>query len=176
MNIRIKSRHTALATVIFALVVAMSSPPLEANDRGLTVIVVADPTLLDIVQTVHGGPFYVPGVLEDPDTGEEIGLFHCWGFFFDGGALGVVNQEYDLTGRGKIILTGVEDNSPRAITGGTGDFKNVRGQATGIDLSNFPVFPVTFELIGAGHRLSLAVEHELETPSESGGISGVERK
>jgi len=62
-----------------------------------------------------------------------------------------VNQEYDFTGRGEIILTGVEDEGPRAITGGDGQFRNARGEAVGIDLSNFPVFPVIFDLIGAGN-------------------------
>ena len=125
-----------------------SDPVFVPGDGRLTVTVVADPSTLDVVPTVGGGPFYVGGILEDPDTGEQIGLFHCWGFFFDGGAQGVVNQEYDFTGRGKIILTGVEDEGPRAITGGTGRFRNARGEAVGIDLSNFPVFPVTFDLAG----------------------------
>ena len=52
-------------------------------------------------------------------------------------------------GRGKITLAGVEDAGPRAVTGGTGEFRNVRGQATGFDFSTFPpVFLATFELIG----------------------------
>jgi hypothetical protein len=138
---------------LFALVVAMalvsSNAALASSE--LKVIVEADVNSLDVVPTTAGGPFYIGGVLKDPDTGEQIGIFHCWGYFFQEG-LGVVNQEYDFTGRGKIILTGVEDEGPRAITGGTGDFRNARGQATGIDLSNFPVFPVNFDLVGAGAR------------------------
>ncbi len=72
------------------------------------------------------------------------------GFFYDGGASGVVCQEYDLTDRGKIQVQGVEDDGPRAVTGGTGEFINVRGEMTGSNLSTaFPNFTVTFRLIGA---------------------------
>jgi hypothetical protein len=78
-----------------------------------------------------------------------IGEFHCWGFFIQGGALAVVAQEFHLFGRGKIQVQGVEDEGPRAVTGGTGDFLNVRGEMTGADLSNFPDFRVTFRLLGA---------------------------
>ncbi len=141
-------RILGLSIVVILLLGFVAS---EAQAAKLTVIVVADLTGLDLVPTAGGGPFYIPGTLWDPDSGEQIGVFHCWGFFIlPDGSLGVVNQEFDLTGRGKIILTGVEDEGPRAITGGTGDFRNVRGEATGIDLSEFPVFPVTFELIGGG--------------------------
>ncbi len=64
----------------------------------------------------------------------------------------VVSQEYDLDGRGKIQVQGVEDEGPRAVTGGTGDFRNVRGEATGFDLSDLLAggeFIATFKLTGA---------------------------
>ena len=78
-----------------------------------------------------------------------MGSFHCWGFFFEPeGAIGVVSQEYSLNDRGKIQVQGVEDEGPRAVTGGTGDFRNTRGQMTGADLASFPDFTVTFDLIG----------------------------
>ena len=137
-------------TVIVALAFASWNPTLAGkpqDDNILILDVVADLSTFDLLPSAFGGPFYVGGSLEDPDTGEVLGLFHCWGFMFAGGA--VVNQEYDLTGRGKIILAGVEDAGLRAVTGGTGEFRNVRGQASGFDFSEFPpLFPVTFELIG----------------------------
>ncbi len=116
------------------------------------VIHVAGTEPFDIVPSNFGGPFYVGGTIVDPDTGEPIGLFHCWGFFFAGGTeQRMVTQEFDLFDRGKIILTGREGpaggsptgGSPRAITGGTGDFRNGRGQAT-FGAGTFG-FRVTFE-------------------------------
>jgi hypothetical protein len=140
-----------LLTIAVAVALVSSNPALAAKPDGntLTVTVVADPGTLDVVPSAFGGPFYVGGSIQDPDTGDDIGIFHCWGFFFQGGALGVVTQEYDLFGRGKIILAGVEDSGPRAITGGTGDFRNLRGEADNFTLASFPVFDVTFTLIGA---------------------------
>jgi hypothetical protein len=124
-----------------------------AKGSELNLRVLADPTLLDLISSPvdpNQGPFYIPGEIFDMGTGDSIGIFHCWGFFAAGGAIGVVSQEYDLTGRGKIQVQGVEDEGPRAVTGGTGDYRNVRGEMTGADLSNFPDFTVTFNLIGAG--------------------------
>ncbi len=60
-----------------------------------------------------------------------------------------MSQEFNLDGRGKIQVQGVEDGGPRAVTGGTGDFRDVRGEATGFDFSNFlsdGEFTGTFEL------------------------------
>ena len=115
----------------------------------MTLRVLADVGLLELIATPNGGPFYIPGDIFDPDTGDLIGKFHCWGWFFDGGANAVVSQEWELFGRGKIQVQGVEDNGRRAVTGGTGDFRNVRGKMTGADLSAFPDFTATFKLIGA---------------------------
>lgn len=80
------------------------------------------------------GPFYVGGAI----TGDETGRFQCWGYIHAGGA--VVTQEYDLDGRGKIMVAGVEDSGPRAVIGGTGDFGNVSGEMIA-DLSEFPGNP-----------------------------------
>ncbi len=104
-----------------------------------------------------GGAFYISGVIcadgEIGDPCDSIGTFHCWGWLIGPDQLAaVVSQEYDLDGRGKIQVQGVEDEGPRAVTGGTGDFRNVRGEATGFDLSDLFVggeFIATFNLIGA---------------------------
>ena len=101
-----------------------------------------------------GCAFYVPGVIFEAGTDNPIGTFHCWGWdaLCDGGIGGaavVVSQEFNLDGRGKIQVQGVEDEGPRAVTGGTGQYRNVRGEMTGADLSGFPDFTVTFKLIGA---------------------------
>ena len=103
-----------------------------------------------------GAAFYVGGdICEEPDLLNvdctPIGKFHCWGWLIGAGGQ-VVSQEYDLFDRGKIQLQGVEDGGPRAVVGGTGEFRNVRGEATGFDFSNFVgpgEFMATFKLIGA---------------------------
>ena len=104
-----------------------------------------------------GAAFYVSGVIcADPTLFafcNPIGMFHCWGWLIGPDQLAaVVAQEYNLAGRGKIQVQGVEDEGPRAVTGGTGDFRNVRGEATGFDFSDLFVggeFTATFKLIGA---------------------------
>ena len=103
-----------------------------------------------------GAAFYITGdICEDPDLGvtcASIGTFHCWGWpvvATDPTAPAVVSQEYDLDGRGKIQLQGLEDEGPRAVVGGTGDFSEVSGEATGFDFSVFLTdgeFIATFDL------------------------------
>ncbi len=106
-----------------------------------------------------GAAFYVSGdicdtlVLLGPCI--PIGKFHCWGWLVGPNQeVALVSQEFDIDGRGKIQVQGVEDDGPRAIVGGTGDFRNVRGEATGFDLSEFLApnfngeFIATFQLIG----------------------------
>jgi len=152
------SRWIPIAAAV-ALVFATLNPVVAHDEPGdglLELTVMADFGTFDLITTTNGGPFYVGGIVQDSD-GDQVGLFHCWGFFFNGGAVGVVTQEYDLTGRGKIILTGVEDGGPRAVTGGTGDFREVRGEATGFDFTLFDsdgIFDVTLSLITHRHGAS----------------------
>ena len=107
-----------------------------------------------------GFPFYVTGDIckETTLTGMSttctpIGKFRCWGWD-DGTGLAVVAQEYDLFGKGKIQVQGVEDEGPRAVTGGTRKFRFVRGQATSFDFSELFAtgrFVATFQLKGVKH-------------------------
>ncbi len=121
-----------------------------------------DPTINEAT-ALAGAAFYVSGAIcEDPELGascDPIGTFHCWGWMVDSspmsGAPVLVSQEFDLFGRGKIQTQGVEDEGPRAVVGGTGDFRNVRGEATGFDFSrlgDLGEFTGTFELIGAKRK------------------------
>ncbi len=148
------------AAFVVVLVVALLNPALAGKpDRNnileVDIIGINATEPFDILPSPiypgFGGPFYTGGTLVDPDDNTVIiGLFHCWGFFFGGDGQRMVTQEFDLFGRGKIILTGREGQpggSPRAITGGTGDFKNVRGQAT--FSGNLALLHVNFELMGA---------------------------
>ena len=92
----------------------------------------------------------------------SIGTFLCWGWQSDpvGGSrpqVSVVSQEFDIFDRGKIQTQGTESfgaDSERAVVGGTGDFRNVRGEVTGVNLTIPPSagvgeFIATFKLIGA---------------------------
>ncbi len=90
-----------------------------------------------------GFPFYISGdicketkLTGAPSSCTPIGVFHCWGWD-DGKGLAVVAQEYNIWGKGKIQVQGVEDEGPRAVTGGTGKYREVRGEATEFDLSEF---------------------------------------
>ena len=101
-----------------------------------------------------GAAFYIGGdICEELGIGDDctpIGKFHCWGWLIGPDqAVGPVSQEYNLFDRGKILVLGLEDEGPRAVVGGTGEFRRVRGQATGFDLSQFMSdgeFTGTFEL------------------------------
>jgi hypothetical protein len=107
----------------------------------------------DFQGNVPGGAFYVSGDILSVGTTDEIGSFHCWGWIRLGDELGVVNQEFDLSDRGKILIAGVESDAPRAVTGGTGDFANARGEGIpdiGIfDFPNSGKFRISFSLTGA---------------------------
>ncbi len=104
-----------------------------------------------------GAAFYVSGVIcAELDllnaSCTPIGEFHCWGWLVGPAqAVALVSQEYHIFNRGKIQVQGIEDDGPRAIVGGTGEFRNVRGEATGFDFSQLGAtgeFIATFELIG----------------------------
>ncbi len=128
--------------------------------KELVIRVATDGSTFDAHAAAPGGgaAFYISGAIcEELDLLDidctPIGKFHCWGWLIGPDqSAAVVLQEYDLDGRGKIQVQGVEDEGPRAVTGGTGDFRNVRGEATGFDLSDLFVggeFIATFKLIGA---------------------------
>lgn len=143
--------------VAFSLAILLgSTSPVYAKERlapkeKLVLDVEADLAAFDAAVGDPGCAFYVPGVIFEAGTSNPIGTFHCWGWDVTCNGLSavVVSQEYNLDGRGKIQVQGVEDEGPRAVTGGTGDFRLVRGQMKGADLSGFPDFTVTFKLIGA---------------------------
>ncbi len=122
-----------------------------------------------------GFPFYVSGkICAEPtllDICTPIGLFHCWGWDVAGdGSLVVVAQEFELFGRGKIQVQGVEDDGRRAVTGGTGDFRNVRGEATGFDFSvfaNFDPGPADGEFIAEFKLIGVDDDGDSDSDSDS---------
>ena len=126
----------ALIAVVGAMILGLGNP---AYGKTLELRVVATDTFDMVTRKANvGGPFYVGGNIFDPGTGEQIGLFHCWGWILKDETLALVTQEYDLEGKGKIIVGGVEDSGPRPILGGSGRYKFVRGEATEVDFANFP--------------------------------------
>ncbi len=138
-------------------VAALAGPGLtgaaEAKDGKSIVLDVDTDGFADFQGSGPGAAFYVSGILSTPGTTDTIGTFHCWGFIRIGDELGVVNQEFDINDRGKILIAGVESDAPRAVVGGTGDFALARGQGyPDIELFDFPntgKFRIAFSLSGA---------------------------
>lgn len=146
----------ALPILTAALLLGVAA---QAHARALQVRVLVDPSgTFDSVPGVIGISFYVAGdicaELNGPDC-TPIGRFHCWGWQTDPGSpdnVVVVSQEFNFFDHGKLQFQGVEDTGPRAVTGGTGAFRNVRGEATGFDFA-LPEFTTTFRLHGARRRV-----------------------
>ncbi len=81
----------------------------------------------------------------------DDGTFRCWGWI-DATGVGSVSQVYNFPGRGSIMTQGIEGGF-LAVTGGTGDFSNVRGDAlqTFLDPTFVSLdFTIEFDLKGAG--------------------------
>ena len=125
-----------MATRIIACIaiVFLGSIAVAEAQETLTVRVVVDLATFDTAPTALGGvTFYVRGQICPGAVGTACatpsGLYHCWGVIpNDLNGLGLITQEYDLFGQGKLIIAGFEDTGPRAVVGGTGRFMNVRGQ------------------------------------------------
>ncbi len=111
--------------------------------------------------TRGGSAFYIRGTICEEQQGPDCtpaGVFHCWGWQTAPGTLDnevVVSQSFQIDGRGSIEVQGVEafgDNFiPRAVGGGTGDFRNVRGEMTSADVA-VPELITTFRLLGAKRK------------------------
>ncbi len=86
------------------------------------------------------GPFNVQG-----DTGSGPKTFQCWGWIFEDGATTNVSQVYNIAGRGAIMIQG-QEGVPLAVVGGTGDFRNVRGQGAQVFTGSGFDFTITFDL------------------------------
>ncbi len=147
-----KISRCTITSILLMMVLGLTSPAYAGK---LVLDVEADNGAFDAAFADTGAgvgcAFYIPGLIFEAGTSNQIGTFHCWGWDVacDGATAVVVSQEFNLHGRGKIQVQGVEDEGARAVTGGTGEFRNVRGEMTGADLIKFPNFTVTFKLIGA---------------------------
>jgi len=109
-----------------------SIPENGADEDTLTVLLVGDGSSFDLIPSPGGGgAFYIGGTLFDVDTGEALGDFQCWGWFFTAERR-MVTQEYNIGTRGTIILAG-EENHPLAIVGGTGEFRGAIGEMNAVE-------------------------------------------
>ncbi len=88
-----------------------------------------------------------PGAFQIQGTVEGGGTFQCWGWVLPGEEGTLVSQVYVLSD-GQIHTQGLEGGL-LSVVGGTGAYKNARGQGlqTFIDDDNFTI---EFELIGSG--------------------------
>ncbi len=87
------------------------------------------------------GPFNIVGDFDDGGT------FRCWGWI-DEDFAGSVSQVFNFPGRGSIMTQGVEGGF-LAVTGGTGDFSDVRGEALQTFTGEGFNFDIEFDLKGA---------------------------
>ena len=155
---------SAGAAVAGAAGTAITSPA-NAAPRGKSITLDVDTDgFADFQQVDNGGgtgPFYVSGKILAPGTSttigtDVIGTFHCWGWIRSPDELAVVNQEFDIDGRGQILISGVESDAPRAVSGGTHDFRNARGEGIPdvaiFDFENSGQFRIAFGLTGARGR------------------------
>jgi hypothetical protein len=132
VNKKFRAYRSLLIAVLLAISLAAAGPS-QAHEKGQLILDVvpngADFSMVPDPVDPNQGPFYVSGTIFAHGSDVAIGEFHCWGYFAQGGSVAVVSQEFNLDGRGKIQVQGVEDDGPRAVVGGTGDFRNVRGEA-----------------------------------------------
>ncbi len=109
----------------------------------LNLFVDVDETSFDFAPAVvlGGISFNVVG------TFEGGGTFRCWGWI-DKNGIGSVSQVYNIPGRGAIMTQGIEGGL-LAVTGGTDDFRNVRGDALQVFTGTGFDFTIEFDLKGA---------------------------
>ena len=150
MSNKFRAYRSLLIGVLLAVSLAAAGPSYANGGKLLVLDVVPNggdfsmvPDPIDDSQ----GPFYVSGTIFAHGSDVAIGEFHCWGYFAQGGSVVVVSQEFNLDGRGKIQTQGIENDGPRAVVGGTGDFRNVRGEADVVFTASG--FTASFRLSGA---------------------------
>ncbi len=85
------------------------------------------------------------------DTGSGPGTFQCWGWI-NADESANVSQSFNVANRGAIMTQGPEGGL-LAIVGGTGQFKNARGEARQVfnDDGTFD-FTMTFKFVRQGGR------------------------
>ncbi len=143
-----KIRFSLLRVVVSLVAIAVLSladgvTESQADDTLVLHVAVDEDSFVGPAEGFQGA-FNVEG-----DTGSGARSFQCWGWIFEDGETTNVSQVYNIAGRGAIMTQGQEGN-PLALVGGTGDFRNARGQAiqvfTGVGFD----FTLELNLTGAG--------------------------
>jgi hypothetical protein len=133
----------------------------------LTLELLVNPTTIDAVRQPPpgsppppSGPFYFSGSIYPPGSldakgtpkpgATAIGTFRTWGWIFDPKTVSaVLNQSLELTDRGTIQLQGSAIGAtPRAIVGGTDQFRGVQGDVTVTSIKAPFAASFTLNLIG----------------------------
>ena len=108
------------------------------------------------------GPIYPAGTFEAEGctpTVDPIGILHCWGYKPATGGPGVVSQEWEFFGLGKIQCQGREGPGVSiAVVGGTGKFRNARGERLWVAQALCPDSPAPGN---PGATIQLTVEFDL---------------
>jgi hypothetical protein len=131
------------AFLFVAISLLSASSFVSADNNTLLLDVDVDEASFDAIIALGGGEtFNVVGTFGDGGT------FRCWGWI-DGDGAGSVSQVFNIPGRGAIMTQGIEGGF-LAITGGTGDFSNLRGDALQTFTGDGFNFTIEFEVKGAG--------------------------
>ncbi len=139
----IRKRFSLLRVISLAAIAALSlAVSVTEGQAGATLVLNVDVDEGSFVALGFPGPFNVEG-----DTGSGPGTFQCWGWINRDESANV-SQSFNVEDRGAIMTQGPEGGL-LAIVGGTGDFKNARGEARQVfnDDGTFD-FTMTFEFVG----------------------------
>ena len=139
-----KTRFSVFRVVIVLVAIAVLGWNVGHAGGKFTLAVDVDEASFDDAPPgpLGGFSFYVGGDFADGGT------FNCWGWI-DGAGVGNVSQVFNIPGRGMIMTQGIE-GGVLAVTGGTGDFRNVRGEGDQVFNGNGFDFDIAFDLLGAG--------------------------
>ena len=145
-----KMRFSLLGVVVSLAVIAvliLAVPVTEGQGGRGALILSVDVDEASFVGPALGvqGAFNVEG-----DTGSGVRTFQCWGWIFEDGATTNVSQVFNIAGRGAIMTMGQEGGF-LAVVGGTGDFRNVRGEALQTFTGSGFDFTLDLNLTGAGN-------------------------
>ena len=130
-------KQLSLLGVVATLALVFAGVAEADDDDELTLFVAVNLATDDtvIAAPLGGVSFNIEG------TFAGGGTFRCWGWINPAG-FGSVSQVYNIPGRGAIMTQGIEGGL-LAVTGGTGDFRNVRGEA--LQTFTGPGFDFTIE-------------------------------
>jgi len=141
----IRKRFSLLQVISLAAIAALSLAvgvtEVQADHTLVLNVDVDEASFVSILASGGNESFNIVGAFGNGGT------FRCWGWI-DGEGVGSVSQVFNIPGRGSIMTQGIEGGL-LAITGGTGDFNNLRGDALQIFTGDGFNFTIEFEGKGA---------------------------